>query len=52
MVTEEGYQGEDAAELVSVDYEPLPAVVDFDDALAGRHAAVRRDRQQRHPYRR
>ena len=35
VVTEEGYQGEDAAELVSVDYEPLPAVVDFDDALAG-----------------
>ena len=35
VVTEEGYQGEDAAELVSVDYDPLPAVVDFDDALAG-----------------
>ena len=35
VVTEEGYQGEDAAELVSVDYGPLPAVVDFDDALAG-----------------
>ena len=35
VVTEQGYQGEDAAELVSVDYEPLPAVVDFDDALAG-----------------
>jgi CO/xanthine dehydrogenase Mo-binding subunit len=26
VLTEEGYQGEDAAELVSVDYEPLPAV--------------------------
>ncbi len=36
VVTEQGYQGEDAAELVSVDYEPWPAVVDFDDALAGR----------------
>ncbi len=35
VVTEQGYQGEDAAELVSVDYDPLPAVVDFDDALAG-----------------
>jgi carbon-monoxide dehydrogenase large subunit len=35
VVTEQGYQGEDAAELVSVDYEPLPAEVDFDDALAG-----------------
>jgi carbon-monoxide dehydrogenase large subunit len=35
VLTEQGYQGEDAAELVSVDYEPLPAVVDFDDALAG-----------------
>ena len=28
VVTEEAYQGEDAAELVDVDYEPLPAVVD------------------------
>ena len=35
VLTEQDYQGEDAAELVSVDYEPLPAVVDFDDALAG-----------------
>ncbi|HEY6499955.1 MAG TPA: xanthine dehydrogenase family protein molybdopterin-binding subunit, partial [Streptosporangiaceae bacterium] len=35
VVTEQGYQGEDAAELVSVDYDPLPAVVDLDDALAG-----------------
>ncbi len=36
VLTEQGYQGEDAAEMVSVDYDPLPAVVDFDDALAGR----------------
>jgi carbon-monoxide dehydrogenase large subunit len=36
VLTEHGYQGEDAAELVSVDYEPLPAVVSLDDALAGR----------------
>jgi carbon-monoxide dehydrogenase large subunit len=28
VVTEERYQGEDAAEMVFVDYEPLPAVVD------------------------
>jgi carbon-monoxide dehydrogenase large subunit len=28
VVTEERYQGEDAAELVFVDYEPLPVVVD------------------------
>ena len=36
VLTEDGSQGEDAAELVSVDYEPLPAVVSLDDALAGR----------------
>jgi aerobic carbon-monoxide dehydrogenase large subunit len=35
VVTEEPYQGEDAIELVDVDYDPLPAVVDFDDALTG-----------------
>ena len=52
VVTEHGYQGEDAAELVSVDYEPLPAVVGFDDALAGRDAAVRRHRLQRDRVRR
>jgi aerobic carbon-monoxide dehydrogenase large subunit len=34
VVTEDHYQGEDAVELVDVDYEPLPAVIDFDDALA------------------
>ena len=34
VVTQEQYQGEDAIELVDVDYDPLPAVVDFDDALA------------------
>src|SRR5215470_7002016 len=33
VLTDETYQGEDAAELVSVDYEPLPAVVDFDSGL-------------------
>src|SRR5215467_5930050 len=35
VLTDDDYQGEDAAELVSVDYEPLPAVVDPADALAG-----------------
>jgi carbon-monoxide dehydrogenase large subunit len=35
VLTDENYQGEDAAELVSVDYEPLPAVADFDSGLAG-----------------
>jgi aerobic carbon-monoxide dehydrogenase large subunit len=34
VVTEDPYYGEDALELVDVDYEPLPAVVDFDNALA------------------
>src|SRR4029077_2547164 len=34
VLTEDGYQGEDAAELVSVDYEPLPAVVGVDAGLA------------------
>ncbi len=29
VVTEEPYQGEDAVELVDVDYEPLPAVIDL-----------------------
>ncbi|CAM00490.1 carbon-monoxide dehydrogenase large subunit [Saccharopolyspora erythraea NRRL 2338] len=33
VVTETRAQGVDAAELVSVDYEPLDAVVDVDDAL-------------------
>jgi carbon-monoxide dehydrogenase large subunit len=35
VVTDGRYQGEDAAELVTVDYEPLPAVVELDDALRG-----------------
>ncbi len=35
VITDHRYQGEDAAELVSVDYEPLPAVIGFDTALAG-----------------
>jgi carbon-monoxide dehydrogenase large subunit len=35
VLTDDSYQGEDAAELVSVDYEPLPAIVDPAGALAG-----------------
>jgi aerobic carbon-monoxide dehydrogenase large subunit len=35
VLTDGAFQGEDAAELVSVDYEPLPPVVSLDDALAG-----------------
>jgi carbon-monoxide dehydrogenase large subunit len=36
VLTDSRQAGEDAAELVSVDYEPLPAVVGIGDALAGR----------------
>jgi aerobic carbon-monoxide dehydrogenase large subunit len=36
VVTEEIYQGEDATELVSVDYDPLPAVVGFPAATDGK----------------
>jgi carbon-monoxide dehydrogenase large subunit len=35
VLTDERYEGEDAAELVSVDYDPLPAVVGVEAALAG-----------------
>jgi carbon-monoxide dehydrogenase large subunit len=34
VLTEDPYQGEDATELVSVDYDPLPAVIGFPAALA------------------
>jgi carbon-monoxide dehydrogenase large subunit len=34
VVTEQAYQGEDAMELVDVDYDVLPAVVDFAAALS------------------
>ncbi len=33
VITDDSYQGEDAAELVSVDYEPLPPVVGISGAL-------------------
>jgi carbon-monoxide dehydrogenase large subunit len=35
VITDDAYRGEDAAELVSVDYEPLKAVIDFGDAIDG-----------------
>jgi aerobic carbon-monoxide dehydrogenase large subunit len=35
VVTDDRYQGEDAAELVSVDYEPLPAMASAHAAMAG-----------------
>ncbi|HEY2519165.1 MAG TPA: xanthine dehydrogenase family protein molybdopterin-binding subunit, partial [Streptosporangiaceae bacterium] len=38
IVTEHAYQGEDAAELADVDYDPLPAVVDM-SAAAGKDTA-------------
>ena len=47
VVTERADQGEDAAELVVVDYDPLPVVVDPMEALAGRDPAVPRGRHQR-----
>jgi carbon-monoxide dehydrogenase large subunit len=33
VLTEEAYQGQDAADLVEVDYDPLPAVIDVREAL-------------------
>jgi len=35
VLTDDRYSGEDVAELVEVDYDPLPAVVTLTDALAG-----------------
>ena len=35
VVTEQPCQGADAAEMVEVDYEPLPIVVDVEDSLLG-----------------
>jgi aerobic carbon-monoxide dehydrogenase large subunit len=35
VVTERAYQGEDAVELVDVDYDPLPAVIDLAGAASG-----------------
>ena len=46
VVTEDPYQGEDAAELVAVDYDPLPAVVTRGTRRPRRDAAVPRGRHQ------
>ena len=35
VVTEQMYQGEDAMELVDIDYDLLPAVVNMNDAVSG-----------------
>ena len=35
VLTEQRYQLADAAELVDIDYDPLPAVIGFDAALSG-----------------
>ena len=39
VITDDPYQGEDAAELVDVDYDPLPPVIDLADA-ADREAGL------------
>jgi aerobic carbon-monoxide dehydrogenase large subunit len=36
VITDSGYQGEDAADLVTVDYDPLPVVLGPAAAVAGR----------------
>jgi aerobic carbon-monoxide dehydrogenase large subunit len=40
VVADSRYAAEDAAELVAVDYEPLPAVVSIEDALAEGAVAI------------
>jgi aerobic carbon-monoxide dehydrogenase large subunit len=35
VVTEQPYEGEDAVELVDVDYDPLPAIIDLADSASG-----------------
>jgi aerobic carbon-monoxide dehydrogenase large subunit len=35
VLTEHPYQGQDAADLVEIDYDPLPAVIDLKESLAG-----------------
>ena len=47
VVTDGRYTGEDIAELVEVDYDPLPAVVDPKRCPGRRHAAVPRLRHER-----
>jgi carbon-monoxide dehydrogenase large subunit len=40
IVTEDPYQGEDAAELVDIDYDPLPPVIGLADSAAGQPAVL------------
>jgi carbon-monoxide dehydrogenase large subunit len=40
VVTEDRYRGEDAAELVDTDYEPLPPVLDLAEAASGEPAVL------------
>jgi carbon-monoxide dehydrogenase large subunit len=40
VVTEDPYQGEDAAELVDVDYDPLPPVLGLAEAVSDQAAAL------------
>jgi aerobic carbon-monoxide dehydrogenase large subunit len=40
VVTEDRYQGEDAAELVDTDFEPLPPVLDLAGAASGEPAVL------------
>ena len=47
VVAADRYLAEDAAELVDVDYEELPAVTDTRAALAGSPAAASGGRKQR-----
>jgi len=55
VVAEDRYVAEDAAELIAVDYEPLPAVTDVEAALAAGaplvHADVPENRAARFPQR-
>ena len=47
VIAEDRYQAADAAELVVVDYDPLPVVVDPEASTARRGAAVPRCRDER-----
>ena len=44
VVARDRYAAADALEAVEVDYEPLPAVVDMEEALRGRASLVHSDK--------
>ena len=48
VIADSRYVAEDAAELVEVDYEPLPAVVDYATAAEHRRARAPSSRLERH----